>query len=296
MNTANTDLASLPAPTADVVAAPGTPPPDDFDPEITLAAGDIVVRMQYRDGGGSDRRGDYRFEITVDGDTWYGDGLQSPRMGFNHAADSVEAFQAMACSMLSFAMHSDPESDCRAPESMQDALEHANCETSHEEDGEDDPSGWIVVDHASMDDVERALITFKVAAGVDPIEAANIESTGGGTYEIDGESWLVLTDSDADAAADESIWELAWAFTANFLAAHVAGGSVVIDAMAQYRLDRCEYANEAVHALIEAGNGKDHFCAEAIRAYGRGHFLAGYDNDECEQPIDGETYYLYRTN
>ena len=120
--------------------------PGDFEPEITLEAGEIVVRMQYRDGGGEDCRGDYRYEITVDGETWYDDGLQSARWGFGHAADSVAGFQKMACSMLSFTSTDDLSAEFRAPETMQDALENANCDVSEPDDGSDKPRGWTVVD------------------------------------------------------------------------------------------------------------------------------------------------------
>ncbi len=121
-----------------------TTTPDDFDPDITLVAGAVSVRMEYRDGSSLYPRGDYRYEITANGSTWYDEGLQSPQLCFNHAADSEDAFRAMACSMLSFVTTDDPEAEFRAPESMQSELEHAACEVSEPEDGRDKPSGWAV--------------------------------------------------------------------------------------------------------------------------------------------------------
>ncbi len=283
--------------TPDPLATTAHATPDDFESEITLAAGNIVVRMQYSDGGGSDRRGDYRYEIKVGDETLYGDELQSPRGGFEHAADSVEAFRAMACSMLSFVTTDDPEATFRAPESMQSALEDAVCEVSLSEDGRDDPTGWTLVDHDSLDEAARALIAWKIANGMGEMEAATLESTGN-EHEIDGETWRVLTDSEAHELAGELYWQDAWCtLGAECLADYIPGGHVVGVMLDEARKGgRGEDMNDAIQALIIAGRGKDVFVRAMIELGGREHKIATYDGEEQVQEVDDVTYYLYRTN
>jgi hypothetical protein len=56
---------------------------------------------------------------------------------------------------------------------------------------------------------------------------------------------------------------------------------------------KCEGANDSILALIEkTDGGLDGFVEEAVSVDGRGHFLSGYDGEECEV---GE-FFAYRIN
>lgn len=84
-------------------------------------------------------------------------------------------------------------------------------------------------------------------------------------YDENGD-WLVCTDSEADEKWEES-------------------------------LDN--YLEECIYPELQ-GNLKNYFDDEKwkrdAKYDGRGHLLAGYDGHECEQEVNGTTYYLYRQN
>lgn len=84
-------------------------------------------------------------------------------------------------------------------------------------------------------------------------------------YDENGD-WLVCTDSEADEKWEESL---------------------------DWYLEECVYPELS-------GNLKSYFDDEKwkrdARYDGRGHSLAGYDGVECEQEVNGTTYYLYRQN
>jgi len=85
-------------------------------------------------------------------------------------------------------------------------------------------------------------------------------------FEFDGEEYAVLTDDEADIAWEESL---------------------------QSYLDDCVYPE------LE-GNLATYFDDEKwkrdARFDGRGHALGHYDGEEHEEKINGEWYYIYRTN
>lgn len=113
--------------------------------------------------------------------------------------------------------------------------------------------------------------------------------------------YLVLTDDEADAAARTAIEDSLWAFRPEFIAAHANAtlDAAAIDALGKMQGELCESAGPLVRALIR---DFDHFVADAIRADGRGHFLAGYDGKESEtyfthnNAIGGFYLYVYRVN
>lgn len=108
--------------------------------------------------------------------------------------------------------------------------------------------------------------------------------------------YLVLTDSEADEAAEERILDSVWAFNGPWLSDYLPGDLTGDDVDAM-RGDRCEDANDMLIALIKAGRGLDEFVADAMAEDGRGHFLAGYDSEEIDiVGPDGETFYVFRTN
>lgn len=99
---------------------------------------------------------------------------------------------------------------------------------------------------------------------VDPYSIT--EEGNGDWYECEEESgeYLVLTDSEADQRASES-------------------------------LD--SYIEDMTHDWPETA--KDYFDAErwkrdALLSDGRGHVIASYDSNEGEEQIDGEWYFIYR--
>lgn len=109
---------------------------------------------------------------------------------------------------------------------------------------------------------------------------------------VDDESYLVLTDEEANERCTEHIKETLWAFNASFLA-----GETGIDEEVFTRLaEGYESSNPAFEAIINANGGMDSFVEAAIGADGRGHFLAGYDHNENKVTYNGTTYYIYRVN
>lgn len=119
---------------------------------------------------------------------------------------------------------------------------------------------------------------------------------GAPMFEVDGAEFVVATESEADSAVRQSIEDSLFAFRPDFVASHCPNGidSDTIEAIVG---ERCEDANDAIRALIEAGNGLDAFIDDAVLADGRGHFLAHYDGDEIEiDGPDGETLFAFRIN
>lgn len=104
-----------------------------------------------------------------------------------------------------------------------------------------------------------------------------------------GDSYLVLTDDEADEWATTEINEMLWAFNADFLASYTGLHEAVFVALAE----GYEKSNEAIMALINNAGSMDEFVQECIDADGRGHFVANYDGDEIELEND---YYAYRVN
>ncbi len=163
--------------------------------------------------------------------------------------------------------------------------------------------------------VERAVLSALEenpldAAEVDPILAQRRQALAAhlgleGTDDVDDEDgetrfsygraeYLVLSDEEVDAAAREAIEQSVWAFNASFLRAHLRKG--IDESVITLLQSKCEGANDAITAMIE---DFDHFIDDAIKADGRGHFLAGYDGEENEQETtdaDGKRtmWFIYR--
>ncbi len=92
-----------------------------------------------------------------------------------------------------------------------------------------------------------------------------VEELAEDDYTID---YMVLTDDEADVKWDESL---------------------------DNYLEECIYPE-----LEKIGNLANYFDDEAwkkdARMDGRGHSLSSYDGNENEETIEGETFYIYRTN
>jgi hypothetical protein len=112
---------------------------------------------------------------------------------------------------------------------------------------------------------------------------------------IKSENYLVLTDEEADEQAADQIRESVWAFNAYFIAKHCPKG-INDDHINTLRGDSCEDCNEAMVALIEAGNGMQHFTEQAIGYDGRGHFMSFVDGEEHEVTYNGIDYFIYIIN
>lgn len=104
-------------------------------------------------------------------------------------------------------------------------------------------------------------------------------------FEVGSQEFLVCTDTEADEECARYIADSLWAFNPDFLEGETGIPKEVFEALQpQY-----ENANETIERLITDMEG---FVQSAIGADGRGHFLASYDGNECEQ--DG--FYVYRVN
>ena len=133
---------------------------------------------------------------------------------------------------------------------------------------------------------EQALEKF-LNSGIEKAEETRIENE----FECNGETYIVLTDEEADAAAAQDIELSLWAFNASFLAGYMPEG-ISEDDVNSIRGDRCEDANGAIIALVNAGRGLETLIEAAIGLDGRGHCLAHHDGEEHESECG--TFYFYR--
>ena len=103
------------------------------------------------------------------------------------------------------------------------------------------------------------------------------------------DDYLVYTDDEADEAVYNYIDESVCFFRSDFIAAHAEVDEEVIKKLQELH----ENSNKAIRSLIK---DFDHFVSDAVCADGRGHFLSSYDGEENEQTINGNDYYIYRSN
>ena len=147
---------------------------------------------------------------------------------------------------------------------------------------------YINHDH---DDRAKALHSFLVNDGFTKEEMDHIKfkvNDDDTSYiDLDGanvnESYMILTDEEADEKVKEYIKDSVWAFNSSFLASHSKADEKVFQILAE----QCESSNEAVLSLID---DFDHFVEDAIMSDGRGHFLNFYDGAEEEY----SNYFIYR--
>lgn len=127
-------------------------------------------------------------------------------------------------------------------------------------------------------------------------ELENDTDDGGNVFAYGRQEYLVLTEKEADEMASERIQESVWAFNTDFIIAHSNLPSEAKEMIESFQRTKCDGANDTIVALI---NDMDDFVTDAISADGRGHFLAGYDNEETEVstgPNMTDRVYVYRTN
>lgn len=143
-----------------------------------------------------------------------------------------------------------------------------------------------------IDDEEcrRAALAMHLGCPLDDVQAA---AYGENSFDAEGGEYRVLDDEESDKACAEDIAESLWAFNSDFLAGFVVDGinAPELDAI---KGDRCEDANGAMLALVNAGSGMERLVEDAIGADGRGHFLSPYDGAEHDSERGG--FYIYQTN
>lgn len=143
----------------------------------------------------------------------------------------------------------------------------------------------------SHDERSEALHSFLVNDGYTKEEMDHIKfkvNDDDTSYiDLDGEnineSYMVLTDEEANEKVKEYIYDSAWTFKPSFLASHSRVDENVFETLQELS----EGANEAVLSLID---DFDHFVDDAILSDGRGHFLASYNGAEEEY----SNYFIYR--
>lgn len=113
-------------------------------------------------------------------------------------------------------------------------------------------------------------------------------------FVIDDETYLVLTDTEADERVLERIKDEVWAFKAEFILDQCDLPGELAPAITAFQSDKGEDANGALLKLVEkcCEGGIEAFTKAAVAADGRGHFLSCYDGEQNES----ESYYIYRTN
>ncbi len=116
-------------------------------------------------------------------------------------------------------------------------------------------------------------------------------------FEFGMESYLVLTDEEANEYAQQYILDSLWAFNADFILPRsridADDEDEVLEALKKMQDKLCESANPLIRALLE---DEKQFISDALDADGRGHFLSGYDGSEQEVSDAEETFYIYRQN
>ena len=112
--------------------------------------------------------------------------------------------------------------------------------------------------------------------------------------DVNGEEWAIaLTEEEATRAAEEYMEESAWTFGADYLQ-DITG---IPEEMFWAVQDKCERANDAILACIEATYGIETFRDHAIADNGRG-LLSGYNGVEEEFQLEDreDISYAYRIN
>lgn len=144
--------------------------------------------------------------------------------------------------------------------------------------------------------MKKEALAAYLECNADDLEQASHDEN---LFEFGMESYLILSDGEADEYAAEHILDSLWAFNADFILSRsrievdATNEDAILKALKQMQEKLCENANPLVRALIE---DEEAFIAEAVEADGRGHFLSSYDGEEHEVTHGEETFYIYRQN
>lgn len=120
----------------------------------------------------------------------------------------------------------------------------------------------------------------------------SVSSYNENLFEYGNQEYLVLTDTEADNYAENYIKDTLWAFNAEFIIDECTLNPECTDSIRVMQERCCESCNSLIRAIIEGSCGIDAFVEDAIRADGRGHYIAQYDGHENET----DNYYIYRIN
>ena len=112
------------------------------------------------------------------------------------------------------------------------------------------------------------------------------------TLKVWDREYMVLSEQERNEKVKEYIQETLWAFIPSFLAEETGLPKEVFRALSE----KYESGNDAILALVEKTCGLDAFAKAAVEADGYGHFLAFYDGEEEKVTVEGEDYFIYRTN
>lgn len=134
----------------------------------------------------------------------------------------------------------------------------------------------------------RSLANY-LDVGVDEISASRYGGNEETSFDVGNETYLVLTDDEADQLCADTIKEMVWAFNADFIIQHSDLPYEALEMIQGFQESKCEGANDTILAMID---DFEEFVDDAISADGRGHFLSGYDGEENEQ----DNFFIYRTN
>ena len=120
-------------------------------------------------------------------------------------------------------------------------------------------------------------------------ETNQITLENGESFHYGDKEYLVLTEDEAEEKATDYIKESVWAFNSSFLSSHTGIDEDVFKLLSE----KCESSNDAILSMIK---DFDRFVGDAISSDGRGHFIASYDHYEHIEEINGDEYFIYRTN
>ena len=143
----------------------------------------------------------------------------------------------------------------------------------------------------SHDERSEALFSFLVNDGYTKEEMDHnkfkVNDDDTSYIDLDGEnvneSYMVLTDEEAENKCNEYIWDNLWSFQAKFLQYYMPLEVQHIEKIQELYED----ANDILVNLVTNKGGLER---DAKLADGRGHFLASYDGAEEEY----SNYFIYR--
>ena len=115
------------------------------------------------------------------------------------------------------------------------------------------------------------------------------------------ETYLILTEEEADKKAKEEILNSLWIFNPDFLVDYInyeysntEEKKALILGLLTIQNKLCENANEIIKVLVK--DNLEDLISDAIESDGRGTFLSMYDGKEKDiiDPDTKEIYYIYR--
>ena len=109
-------------------------------------------------------------------------------------------------------------------------------------------------------------------------EVKDYDHYGLTAIQIDGEEWILGSDTEVNEAVKSYIEETLWAFNKSFLANQTGLPEEVFSTLQQ----DCESSNDAILSIVEKCGDMDTLVSDAVSSDGRGHFLSPYDGHEKE--------------